>query len=76
MAWKNGRFYFDGADIKQVMRQIEKWYNVQVKFESDIPYSFVAKISRNVNVSDFLEILESTNLVHFTIEENKIIVMK
>ena len=76
MAWKNGRFYFDGADIKTVMRQVEKWYNVDVSYESEIPYSFVAKISRNVNASELLKILQLTELVHFRIEGNRITVMK
>ncbi|MES1224193.1 MAG: FecR domain-containing protein [Bacteroidota bacterium] len=41
-----------------------------------MPYSFVAKISRNVNVSDLFKIFERTELVHFRIEGNKITVMK
>jgi transmembrane sensor len=76
MAWKNGQFYFDEADIKTVMRQVEKWYNVEVNYEADISYSFVAEISRDVNVSKLLHILELTDLVHFKIEGNKITVMK
>ena len=76
MAWKNGRFYFDGANIKSIMRQVEKWYNVDIVYGSDIPYSFVAKISRNVNVSELFRILQLTELVHFKIEGNKITVMK
>lgn len=76
MAWKNGRFYFDGADIKSVMRQVEKWYNVEVKYEAEIPYSFVAKISRDVNASELFKILQYTELVHFKIDGNKITVMK
>ena len=76
MAWKNGRFYFEEADIKTIMRQVEKWYNVEVKYEADIKYSFVAEISRSENVSRLLNILELTRLVHFKIEGNKITVMK
>jgi len=76
VAWKNGRFYFDGADIKTVMRQVEKWYDVDISYEADIPYSFVAKISRNVNASELFKILQLTELVHFRIEGNKITVMK
>lgn len=76
MAWKNGRFYFDGADIKTVMRQVEKWYDVEVKYEAEIPYSFVAKISRDVNASELFRILQYTELVHFKISGNKITVMK
>ncbi len=76
MAWKDGRFYFDGADIKTVMRQVEKWYNVDVIHEAEIPYSFVAKISRDVNASELFKILQYTELVHFKIDGNKITVMK
>jgi len=76
MAWKDGRFYFDGTNIRSIMRQVEKWYNVDVSYAAPIPYSFVAKISRDVNVSELLHILEATNLVHFRMEGNKIIVLK
>ena len=76
MSWKNDLFYFNGVDIKTIMRQVEKYYNVQVEFKDEINYQFVAKISRNVNISKFLETLEITELVHFKIENGKIIVTK
>jgi ferric-dicitrate binding protein FerR (iron transport regulator) len=76
MAWKNGQFYFGGSDIKSIMNQIERYYDVEVEFRDDVPYRFVAKISRDVNVSAFLQKLELTNLIHFKIEGKKIIVMK
>ena len=76
VAWKEGRFHFDGADIKTIMRQLEKWYDVDIEYESEISYSFVAKISRDVNVSEILKIFEMTDLVHFKIEGRKITIMK
>ena len=76
MAWKNGQFYFGGSDIKSIMNQIERYYDVEVEFRDKVPYQFVAKISRDVNVSAFLQKLELTNLIHFKIEGKKIIVMK
>jgi ferric-dicitrate binding protein FerR (iron transport regulator) len=76
MSWKNGQFYFGGSDIKSIMKQIERYYDVEVEFRDEVPYQFVAKISRDVNVSAFLEKLELTNLIHFKIEGKKIIVMK
>lgn len=76
MAWKNGQFYFGGDDVRSIMKQIERHYDVEVEFRDEVPYQFVAKISRDVNVSAFLEKLELTNLIHFNIEGNKIIVMK
>ena len=76
MAWKNGQFYFGGSDIKSIMNQIERYYDVEVEFRDEVPYQFVAKISRDVNVSAFLQKLELTNLIHFKIEGKKIIVLK
>ena len=76
MSWKNGQFYFKGTELKSIMRQIEKYYNVEVEFKDDINYEFYAKMDRNINVSEFLKKLELTNLVHFKIEGNKITVMK
>ena len=58
------------------MRQIEKYYNVEVEYRDNINYKFIAKISRQVNISEFLKKLELTDLVHFKIEANKIIIMK
>ena len=76
MAWKDGHFYFNGADIKTMMRQIEKYYDVEVEYRDNVNYQFYAKIDRQVNVSEFLKKLELTNLIHFKIEGNKITVMK
>jgi transmembrane sensor len=58
------------------MRQVERWYNVDVQYQAEIRSSFVAKISRDTRVSDLLKILELTGLVHFDIIGNKITVMK
>jgi len=76
MAWKNGQFYYEGVGLKTIMQQVEKYYNVDVEYKDNLDYKFFAKITRQVNLSEFLKKLELTNLVHFKIEANKIIVMK
>ncbi len=75
-AWKNEQFYFDGDDIHTIMSQVEKVYNVNVVYNDAINYSFVAKLSRNESLSTILQVLELTNVVHFKIEGNKVIVSK
>ncbi|WP_336517683.1 FecR domain-containing protein [Pollutibacter soli] len=76
MAWKDGKFQFDGADIETIMRQVSKWYDVEVVFESKPKEKLVADISRDVNVSELLEILEKTDLMHFEVTGKKILVKK
>jgi transmembrane sensor len=76
MAWKNGRFQFDGTGIEEVMRQISRWYNVDIEYTSKIPNQhFMGDISRNVGISKVMDMLMATEAVHFKIEGNKIKVM-
>jgi ferric-dicitrate binding protein FerR (iron transport regulator) len=74
MAWKNGYFQFNHADLPGVMRQIARWYDVTVEYKGPVPdMKFTGRISRNSNASDILKILEESE-VHFTVEGKKIIV--
>jgi ferric-dicitrate binding protein FerR (iron transport regulator) len=75
MAWKEGRFQFENADIHYVMRQIARWYDVEVEFKGDITRHFGGAISRNVNVTKVLNLLELTGEVNFKVAGKKIIVM-
>ena len=75
IAWKNGYFQFNRADIATIMRQIERWYDVEVEFRGKLSdKEFVGKVPRNTRVSEVLKILELSK-VHFIIEGKKIIVM-
>jgi len=74
MAWKNGRFIFNDADLPSVMREIARWYDVEVVYEGNSPTDhFTGKMSRNMNASDVLKILSLSD-EHFRIEGRRIIV--
>lgn len=75
-AWKEGMFFFNGADITTIMSELQRYYNIDVDFQTDVKDFFVAKIPRDVPVSQILNLLEMTNLVHFKIEGRKITVIK
>lgn len=73
MAWRYGMFQFNAADIGTVMRQIGRWYDVDVVYEGKLPDDrFHGKIPRNVNASQALQIL-SIGGINFKIEGKKII---
>jgi len=75
VAWKNGKFIFNNADLKTIMRQLQRWYNIDVVYKSKIPDDeFIGVISRNVNISEILKMLETTGAVQFEIDGRKIIV--
>jgi transmembrane sensor len=73
MAWKNGYFLFDNTDIYTLMRQVSRWYNVDVKYEGKITEEgFSGKISRDVPLSKFIKVLE-LNDVHVRTQGRKIV---
>lgn len=75
MAWKNGMFYFKDADIETVMRQLSRWYDVDIEYQGEIkPKKFGGEIQRDLNLSDVLEGLKETG-IHFRIEGKKLIVL-
>jgi transmembrane sensor len=74
MAWKNGKFDFKGDKIDVIMREVARWYDVQVMYDSKPNDEFVAPISRNVPISKLLQLLELTGKVHFKIDGRKVVV--
>lgn len=75
-AWKEGYFRFNGEKIQAVMRELARWYNIEVKYEGKIAdVGYYVKISRSKNISEVLKALERTNSVHFKIEGRRVTVL-
>lgn len=69
VAWKNGRFAFSG-NIRQIMRQIARWYDVQVTYQGDVTdKDFEGTISKYEYVSRVLDMIEMTGSIHFSVKE-------
>jgi transmembrane sensor len=76
LAWKNNRFYFDGADIHTVMRQLARWYDVEIVYQDHITQHFTGIISRTVNASEVFAMLQQTGAVKFEIAGKRVVVKK
>ena len=76
VAWKNGDFMFLNEDIYTVMRQISRWYDVDVEYQGHFKdLQFRGVISRFKNISEVLKLLELTDAVHFKVVGRRVIVM-
>lgn len=76
LSWKNGDFVFNGEDLKAVMRQIARWYDVEVEYKGEVNVSgIVSAFPRNKKLSQLLKALEASQNVHFKIEGRRILVM-
>ncbi|MBV7529665.1 FecR family protein [Chitinophaga sp. sic0106] len=74
VAWKNGQFDFSHADIKTVMNQLSRWYDVDVRYDGTLPTQmFRGKLSKELRLSEVLEILRDVN-VKYKLDNRTIIV--
>ena len=76
MGWKNGDFVFKGEDVKTVMRQLARWYDVEIEYKGNVSdIGFVSTISRSRKLSEVIKVLQATEGVHFKIEGRRVLVM-
>ena len=76
MAWKQDQFYFEETSLKDVMKQVERWYDVSIEIEKGVSgKKFTGKMYRNMSVSEIFKILKELD-VNYKIEGKKIIVTK
>ena len=75
IAWKEGWFQFHMATLPDVMRQLSRWYDVEVSYPANIPdRAFEGRMQQDLTLAQVLKILERYQ-VHFHIEDRKITVL-
>lgn len=76
IAWKNDYFNLDDIPLSELMRQVERWYDVAVIFENGVPDKrFFGKVNRGISLLDFMEGLKDWG-VTFKLENNTLIITK
>ncbi|ATL49071.1 iron dicitrate transport regulator FecR [Chitinophaga caeni] len=76
LAWKNGAFNLEGASLKDVMKEVERWYNIEVVYEDgNVPdIYFTGEMSRNVKLSSFLKALKEWQ-INYRLEGNRLTIL-
>ncbi len=76
IAWKNGKFIFNNTPLYAIMKQTERWYDVDVVFEANREVHFTGELSRGADIKELLRKLELTNEVRFKIDGKTVTVLK
>lgn len=78
MAWKNGLFIFRDLNITEVMKQVGRWYDVDVEYRDDEVKNneFGGTISKYKNINELLDVMVLTRSIHYKIEGRRVIIMK
>lgn len=74
--WKNGVFLFYDTDMKTIMRQLSRWYNIEINLSTVPDNRFYGEISRDVKLSEVLTMLEATGSIKFKLEGRRLMLLK
>lgn len=76
IAWKLGYFQFNHMDIQTLMREIARWYDVEIVFQrTDLTGAYGGRISRTLDLAKLIGLLEGSGIGHFRIEGRRLIVL-
>ncbi|WP_316822135.1 FecR family protein [Pedobacter gandavensis] len=76
LAWKNGSFVFHDEPLESILRQVARWYDVDIYYQrKPEDLIFTGVVSRNKNISAVLNALDKTGEVHFKVEGRKVTVL-
>ncbi|WP_316816701.1 FecR family protein [Pedobacter nyackensis] len=77
LAWKKWEFRFEGADIVSILKEVSRWYDLNIIYKGEISdHRFSGSLSKKVSSNELLEILEKTKHVHFEIDNQTVTVLK
>lgn len=75
-AWKNGVFVFNNTALPAILREVARWYDVEIVYTATpSPELYGGGISRNLQLSSVLRLLEASGYNHLKLEGRKVIVL-
>lgn len=72
VAWKNGFFQFNNASLKSIMRQVERWYDVEINYASIPDKRYNGTVLRSSNLSEMLTMLELAGSFRFEVKDRTV----
>ncbi len=70
-AWKNGLFRFNNSNLKNILFQLERWYDIKIDYSNIPTKRFNGMIPRKVKLSEVLNMLELTGNMNFKVDQNR-----
>jgi ferric-dicitrate binding protein FerR (iron transport regulator) len=77
IGWKNGFFVFHDESIINIMKQISRWYDVDVEYVGDVQdREFGGTVSRYRDITKLLDNMQLTQSIHYKLVGRKVLIMK
>ena len=77
-AWKDGKFYFEKAELENILVRLSRWYDISVEYEHPSLRNkfFTGMALKNKPVEHILDLISKTSNVDYRIDNNKVIILK
>jgi len=76
IAWKNGLFVFNDMTLPAILREVARWYDVEIVYETTPGTElYGGGLARNLHLKNMLSLLEGSGFNHFKVEGRKVIVL-
>jgi ferric-dicitrate binding protein FerR (iron transport regulator) len=74
IAWKNGYFHFESADLGTILRQFSQWYDIEIVYEGKVKERrFFALVKRSSTLNSVLKLLQDQD-VPFRMEGRRLLI--
>ena len=68
-AWKNDLFAFNDVDFETVIRELSRWYDVDINFKGQMPgRQLMGNVSRNYSITQVLKMLAFAARIDYEID--------
>jgi ferric-dicitrate binding protein FerR (iron transport regulator) len=75
MAWKNGTFNFNDKPVATSLRQLSRWYDVDIVYQGPVPNVNIAgEMGMDLNLSQVITVLQKMG-VHVNLEGKNLIIL-
>ncbi|QQT24654.1 FecR family protein [Sphingobacterium spiritivorum] len=62
IGWTQGQFCFDGTNSEEVLRQIARWYDVEIEYANKNAITYSGKIPKNLSLDKLIKLLEFADI--------------
>ena len=78
ISWKEGVFSFERKPLKEIMKVLSRWYDIDIVFEDKAleEIKFFGEIGKDQNIEDILDRIKNFNIIESYEIKTDVIILK
>ncbi len=72
--WKSGEFIFNETAIKDIVKQLARWYDVDIVYKGESDFALNGYMQRNITLGEALSTLKNTGELDYSFHQGRVII--